>query len=206
MYRVAIDTGGTFTDVVAIDEAAGRTYVTKTPSTPREPWVALMDGVRKIAAEAGGELGGVSTLIHGTTTATNALLEGRFDRLGLIVTRGFRHLLEIARQSVPDGYGNSYFWVKPPRIVALERVEEVGGRMDHHGAELDRARLATTCAPPASASPGSAWTASRSACCTPTPTPPTSCASASCCASRCRTRSCRCPARCCPSTASTSAR
>ena len=134
--RVAVDTGGTFTDVVAIDEAAGRTYVTKTPSTPREPWVALMEGLRKIAAEAGGEIGGVSTLIHGTTTATNALLEGRFDRLGLIVTRGFRHLLEIARQSVPDGYGNSYFWVKPPRIVALERVEEVGGRMDHHGAEL----------------------------------------------------------------------
>jgi N-methylhydantoinase A len=134
--RVAVDTGGTFTDVVAIDEAAGRTYVTKTASTPRQPAIALMEGLRKVTEAAGAQPRSVTTLIHGTTTATNALLEGRFDRLGLLVTKGFRHLLEIARQSVPDGYGNSYFWVKPPRIVPLERVYEISGRMDHAGHEL----------------------------------------------------------------------
>ena len=56
---------------------------------------------------------------HGTTIATNALLQEQFPGLGLIVTRGFRNILEIARQSVPQGYGNSYFWVKPERIVPL---------------------------------------------------------------------------------------
>ena len=75
---------------------------------------------------------------HGTTVATNALLseEGSFPGLGLIVTRGFKHLLEIARQSVPQGYGNSYFWVKPERIVPLHLVREVTERVDFRGQVL----------------------------------------------------------------------
>ena len=75
-------------------------------------------------------------LAHGTTVATNALLQGEISGLGLIVTAGFRYILEIARQSVPEGYGNSYFWVKPERIVPLRHVREVGGRLDFLGAEL----------------------------------------------------------------------
>ena len=59
--------------------------------------------------------------------------KGSFPGLGLIVTRGFKHLLEIARQSVPQGYGNSYFWVKPERIVPLHLVREVTERLDFHG-------------------------------------------------------------------------
>jgi N-methylhydantoinase A len=136
VYRVAIDTGGTFTDIVAIEDGSGATVATKTPSTPEDPSAGFMAGVRKVAALGGFGLGDISTVVHGTTTATNAVLQGRFGRLGLVVTRGFRHVLEIARQSVPDGYGNSYFWVKPERIVSLERVVEVGGRLDHHGTEL----------------------------------------------------------------------
>jgi N-methylhydantoinase A len=136
VYRVAIDTGGTFTDIVAIEDGSGATVATKTPSTPGDPSAGFMAGVRKVAALGGFGLGDISTVVHGTTTATNAVLQGRFGRLGLVVTRGFRHVLEIARQSVPDGYGNSYFWVKPERIVSLERVVEVGGRLDHHGTEL----------------------------------------------------------------------
>jgi N-methylhydantoinase A len=136
LYRVAIDTGGTFTDIVAIDERSGEAFATKTPSTPHDPSAGFMDGLHKAAAVGGFELKDVSTVVHGTTTATNAVLEGNFERLGLLVTRGFRHVLEIARQSVPDGYGNSYFWVKPPRIVALDRVHEIGGRMDYKGEEV----------------------------------------------------------------------
>jgi N-methylhydantoinase A len=136
LYRVAIDTGGTFTDIVAIEEDSGTTVATKTPSTPQDPSAGFMDGVRKVATAGGFALDDISTVVHGTTTATNAVLQGSFGRLGLVVTRGFRHVLEIARQSVPDGYGNSYFWVKPERIVSLERVVEVGGRLDHHGAEV----------------------------------------------------------------------
>ena len=134
--RIAIDTGGTFTDVVAIDEADGRRYALKTPSTPADPSIGLLDGIRKAAEAAGQDEGAVARLLHGSTTATNAVLEHRFEGLGLIVTEGFRHIIEIARQSVPDGYGNSFFWVKPPRLVPLHLVREVPGRMTHGGQEL----------------------------------------------------------------------
>ena len=76
-------------------------------------------------------------LLHGSTVATNAVLEHKFDGLGLLVTKGFRHLIEIARQSVPDGYGNSFFWVKPRRLVPLHLVREVPGRMRFDGSEIE---------------------------------------------------------------------
>jgi N-methylhydantoinase A len=135
-YRVAIDTGGTFTDVVAIDAATGATFATKTPSTPADPTQSLLEGVRKVADVGAFTPDRIAAVVHGTTIATNAVLQGDFGRLGLLATEGFRHVLEIARQSVPDGYGNSYFWVKPPRIVPLERVREIRGRIAHDGREL----------------------------------------------------------------------
>jgi N-methylhydantoinase A len=137
-FRLALDTGGTFTDVVAFDEQTGAVHSTKTPSTPADPSEGFMVGVRKIAERAGFDLTEVASVSHGTTVATNALLseEGSLPGLGLIVTRGFRHILEIARQSVPQGYGNSYFWVKPERIVPLHRVREVGERLDFRGQVL----------------------------------------------------------------------
>ena len=133
MARIGIDTGGTFTDLVLLDDS-GRAIQLKVPSTPDDPARALVDGVREILAMAGAPA--VSTVAHGTTVATNAMLEERFHSLALITTKGFRHVLEIARQSVPDGYGNSYFWVKPPAIVPLERVFEVEERLDFRGEVL----------------------------------------------------------------------
>src|SRR6266849_5392790 len=135
MLRLALDTGGTFTDVVAFDEDSGAVHTTKTPTTPLDPSIGFMAGMRKIARQAAFSLEQVSSVSHGTTVATNALLseEGSFPGLGLIVTRGFRHSLEIARQSVPQGYGNSYFWVKPERIVPLHLVREVTERLDFRG-------------------------------------------------------------------------
>src|SRR5262249_49328975 len=91
----------------------------------------VSQGIRKILAIAGS--GQVASVSHGTTVATNALLEEQFPGLGLVTTEGFRHVLEIARQAVPRGYGNSYFWVKPERIVPLHRVREVGERMSYEG-------------------------------------------------------------------------
>ena len=131
--RVGIDTGGTFTDLVLVDET-GRTARLKVPSTPADPAEALVEGVRQVVALAGGAA--PEAVAHGTTVATNAMLEERFHTLALVTTRGFRHVLEIARQSVPSGYGNSYFWVKPEPIVPLERVLEVTERMDHRGRVL----------------------------------------------------------------------
>src|SRR3712207_1014632 len=134
--RIGIDTGGTFTDVVAVDEATGWTTTTKTPSTPADPAQGFLTGVRKVLGLLGLDGGAITAVSHGTTVATNQLLEGRLDRIGFITTEGYESVLEIARQSVPDGYGNSYFWVKPPRIVPADLVRTVRGRLDHHGAEV----------------------------------------------------------------------
>lgn len=128
-FRVSIDTGGTFTDVLAIDESSGSVYVVKTPSDREDPSRALLVGIEKILSNAGKDYSDIETVIHGTTTATNAVLEHEFSGIGLLVTEGFRHILEIARQSVPDGYGNSFFWVKPPRLVPLHLVREVPERI-----------------------------------------------------------------------------
>ncbi|MEO7403168.1 MAG: hydantoinase/oxoprolinase family protein [Burkholderiales bacterium] len=135
-WRVGIDTGGTFTDIVAVHGGTGRMVVTKVPSTPANPALGLVNGVREVMRIADESVASVATLSHGTTVATNALLQGAIDSLGLIVTEGYRHMLEIARQAVPDGYGNSYFWVKPDRIVPLDLVREVGGRFNFKGTQL----------------------------------------------------------------------
>src|SRR5258708_4885609 len=135
-FRIGIDTGGTFTDIVAVDAACGAMHVTKGARAPPKPAIGLGHSVHRILDDMGAGVADVAGLAHGTTVATNALLQGRIDGLGLIVTEGFRHILEIARQAVPEGYGNSYFWVKPARIVPLRYVREAGGRFDFRGNEL----------------------------------------------------------------------
>jgi len=131
--RIGIDTGGTFTDVVAFDRDSGALITTKTPSTPANPADGFIDGMHKVLDLLGATGADVTAVCHGTTVATNSLLEGKVDKLGFITTQGYEFILEIARQAVPDGYGNSYFWVKPPRIVPADRVKTVGGRLDFEG-------------------------------------------------------------------------
>ena len=135
--RVAIDTGGTFTDVVAINEETGNTVAIKTPSTPKDPSQGLLNGIDKIFSKTNDNLNDMNMLLHGSTVATNAVLEHKFSGLGLLVTNGFRDMIEIARQSVPDGYGNSFFWVKPPRLVPLHLVREIKGRLRFDGSEIE---------------------------------------------------------------------
>src|SRR5574338_453710 len=90
--RIGIDTGGTFTDVVAVDEDTGELAATKTPSTPHDPAVGFMTGVHKVLDRLG--LGGdaVSAVSHGTTVATNKLLEGKVENLGFITTEGYEFM------------------------------------------------------------------------------------------------------------------
>jgi N-methylhydantoinase A len=130
-FRIGIDTGGTFTDVVALEEATGAVIATKIPTTGRDPSLGVIEGIHKVLALA--DEATVASVSHGTTVATNALLQEEFPALGLVTTQGFRHVLEIARQAVPKGYGNSYFWVKPERIVPLHRVREVPERVSFRG-------------------------------------------------------------------------
>ncbi|MEY9890452.1 N-methylhydantoinase A [Catenulispora sp. MAP5-51] len=136
MIRIGIDTGGTFTDVVAIEEDGGRSVAGKVPSTPDDPSRGFIAAVRKALTLLDAAPQDIAVVSHGTTVATNQLLQGKVDSLGFVTTAGFEHLLEIARQSVPDGYGNSYFWVKPPRIVPADLVRGVGGRLDADGQEV----------------------------------------------------------------------
>ncbi|MEQ3551025.1 hydantoinase/oxoprolinase family protein [Pseudonocardia nematodicida] len=134
--RIGIDTGGTFTDVVAFDEQAGELVSTKTPSTPANPADGFLAGIDKVLELLGASGSAIEAVSHGTTVATNQLLEGKVGRLGFVTTAGYEAMLEIARQSVPDGYGNSYFWVKPSRIVPRDLVRGVEGRLDFTGAEV----------------------------------------------------------------------
>src|SRR5215471_7862060 len=134
MFRIGIDTGGTFTDVVALNETTEKIFTTKTPTTVHDPSIGVIEGIRKALDLAG--QGKLTSVSHGTTVATNALLQEEFPGLGLVTTEGFKHVLEIARQAVPKGYGNSYFWVKPERIVPLHRVREVSERMSWEGSVI----------------------------------------------------------------------
>jgi N-methylhydantoinase A/oxoprolinase/acetone carboxylase beta subunit len=121
--RVGVDTGGTFTDVVADD---GR--IVKTPSTPDDPGRAVRAGVDALGA------GRPALLAHGTTVATNALLERRGGRVALVATTGFADVIEIARQARPSLYDP--FVDRPAPLVPRELRFEVGGRLDHTGREL----------------------------------------------------------------------
>src|SRR5262249_56102940 len=115
--RIGIDTGGTFTDVVAVDESTGAIVTTKTPTTPHDPSLGVLEGIRKVLRLAGG--GQVAAVSHGTTVATNALLEERFDGLALVTTAGFRHLLEITRQALPPQHPTPHYLRNPPPLPPL---------------------------------------------------------------------------------------
>src|SRR3989442_4773748 len=105
--RIGIDTGGTFTDVVAVDESTGAIVTTKTPTTPHDPSLGVLEGIRKVLRLVGG--GEVVAVSHGTTVATNALLEERFDGLALVTTTAVRHLLVVVPPSVAHRYCHTDF-------------------------------------------------------------------------------------------------
>ncbi len=108
-----------------LDEVTGVLTVTKTPSTPADPAEGFLTGLTKILGLLAADPAEIASISHGTTIATNQLLAGDVGELGFITSEGYEFMLEIARQSVPDGYGNSYFWVKPDRIVPPDRVKTV---------------------------------------------------------------------------------
>ena len=132
---LAVDIGGTFTDVTLQDFSSGQAWTAKTPSTPHDPSVGFLDGVQRALAQAGHDAARIARVLHGTTVATNLMLEGKGADTVLVTTRGFRHVLEIGRQDFPRR-GNLWFWVKPRRPVPPERVFEIGGRIGADGTEL----------------------------------------------------------------------
>jgi N-methylhydantoinase A len=135
VWTLAIDVGGTFTDVTLADAATGKIWTTKTPSTPEDLSVGFMRGIDKILTLAGMEPADIGRVFHGTTTATNAILEGKTAPMGLLTTRGFKYVLEIGRHDIPRE-GNLYGWVKPTRPVTPDRIFEVTERLGVNGEVL----------------------------------------------------------------------
>ena len=131
-YALAIDVGGTFTDVVLLNLATGQVRLHKTPSTPDDPSRGFITGVSRILKENGVAYSQVRRIFHGTTIATNAILEGKGTPVGVLVSEGFKYVLEIGRHSM-DRLANPHVWVKPERPVPPERVHEVPGRTAFDG-------------------------------------------------------------------------
>lgn len=133
--RIGIDVGGTFTDLVAIDDGGSAPTVFKTPTTPDDPSNGVLDGIRGLASSMGMDaqklLGKTRVIIHGTTVATNTLVERKGAKVGLITTEGFRDLLEIREGLKEDRYNLRMDQVEPlaPRYLRVgvaERVDAAG--------------------------------------------------------------------------------
>jgi N-methylhydantoinase A len=135
-YSIGIDVGGTFTDVTVVEMESGLAWLTKVESTPADPSVGFMNGLRKGAGLAGIGVEEVGRVIHGTTVATNAVLQRKPTTMALLTTAGFRSVLEIGRHDVPPGE-NYYGWVKPTRPVTPDLIFGVRERVDHEGNVLE---------------------------------------------------------------------
>jgi N-methylhydantoinase A len=135
-YRLGVDVGGTFTDLLLFNVESGAFWRHKTPSTPHDSSAGILTGVIAICAEAGVEPSAIEYFLHGTTVATNAVLEGKGARVGLVTTEGYRHIMQIARSYVPGGLAAWIIWPKPTPLAALEDTVTIKGRMDAAGHEV----------------------------------------------------------------------
>jgi len=143
-YRLGVDVGGTFTDLLLIDEGSGQTFRDKVPSTPSDPSQAVINGARGLCERQNIAPQDIDLFLHGTTVATNAVLEKKIAKVGLIVTEGHRHLMQIARSLVPGGLAAWIIWPKPEPMAALQRTIEAPERMDARGKtvrKLDEAEM-----------------------------------------------------------------
>ena len=135
-YRVTVDTGGTFSDFVFFNEDSGEIAITKVPSTPKEPFQAVLDGIEELI-DQGVSAKDISFFCHGTTVGTNSLLEEKGARTGLLVTQGFRGIYEVMEQT--RGYGPATYdlFFEKPRLLALPYyTEEIPERVDFRGQVL----------------------------------------------------------------------
>jgi N-methylhydantoinase A len=135
-YRVTVDTGGTFSDFVFFNEDNGEIAITKVPSTPKEPFQAVLNGVKELI-DQGVAAGDISFFCHGTTVGTNALLEEKGAKTGLMVTQGFRGIYEVMEQT--RGYGPAtydLFFEKPRLLAPPYLTEEIPERVDFKGKAL----------------------------------------------------------------------
>lgn len=144
MHRLGVDVGGTFTDVFLVDESNGRAHRAKVATTVRDQSEGVLRGVERVCEMAGISVADLEHFLHGTTVATNAVLERKGARVGLVTTRGYREVLHIARSFVPGGLGGWLVWDRPEPLVDLRDTVEVTERTGADGSivtALDEADL-----------------------------------------------------------------
>src|ERR687888_165870 len=132
-YRLGVDVGGTFTDLLLVNDESGELHRVKTPSTPADPSEGVLNGVRRICEESGVSPGDLAYVLHGTTVTTNALLEAKGARVGLITTQGFGQILHLAPSQTPGPLGGWIIRTKPAPPAALEDTREAKERMGARG-------------------------------------------------------------------------
>jgi N-methylhydantoinase A len=133
-YRLGVDVGGTFTDLLLINENSGETYTAKVASTPEDSSLGVLNGIAMICDESGVNPKDISRVMHGTTVATNAVLTGRGAKVGLVTTSGFEDTLQVARSFCPGGLGGWVSFVKKPLLAPLELTIGAHERMGADGA------------------------------------------------------------------------
>src|SRR3954462_318479 len=146
-YRLGVDVGGTFPDLFLVDDADHRQWRVKTPSTPSDPSQGVLTGTRRICEAAGISPAELGNVVHGTTVATNAVLESKGARVGLITTQGFGQILPLARSQTPGPLAGWIIMIKPDPPASLADTREAIERMDARGNTLvpvDRNHAAAT--------------------------------------------------------------
>ena len=143
-YRLGVDVGGTFTDLLLINEESGATFTAKVPSTPEDSSIGVLNGIARICDESGINPGEVNRVMHGTTVATNAVLTGKGAKVGLVTTAGYEDTLQVARSFCPGGLGGWVTFNKKPLLAPLELTIGAEERIGSDGAVvrgLDEGKL-----------------------------------------------------------------
>jgi N-methylhydantoinase A len=131
--RLGIDVGGTFTDLLLFNDDSGAIQLLKTPSTPEDQSIGILQGIEKILAESGTPPSAIQSLLHGTTVSTNIVLEEKGAKVGLIVTENFEQILHMARSQTPGPLAGWMIMIKPDPLADLEVTRGVPERVDSRG-------------------------------------------------------------------------
>ena len=137
-YRLGVDVGGTFTDLLLINEKTGTMWTAKVPSTPEDSSIGVFNGINRVCKNAKVDPSKITSVMHGTTVATNTILTGTGAKVGLITTKGYRQVLQIARSFVPGGLGG---WVIYNKGTFGKLTMEADERISAKGEVLSKLKV-----------------------------------------------------------------
>ena len=136
-YRLGVDVGGTFTDVLLIDEETGNTWMEKVQSTPVDSSLGVLQGIDRVCRIANIQPESITQIMHGTTVATNAILQSHGAKIGLVTTKGYKQMLQIGRSFVPGILAGWIIWNMPDPLAPLELTVEANERIGARGDVVD---------------------------------------------------------------------